>query len=395
MDHYVAFIPVRGGSKSIPLKNIKEINGRPLVYWVLDAAVQCNWIDRVYLSTDSDAIREKVASYIDEYQCGSKLRCLDRPAETATDTASTESAMLHFANSRSDFEHIVLIQATSPLLTSEHLGKAIEQYETHAWDSLLSVVRQKRFCWRTSGSNFYPINYDYKNRPRRQEFDGFLVENGAFYINTRNGLLNDGCRLSGAVGTYEMPEETYFEIDEPSDWIIVEQLLKNRCSQEYSLTCRLKKIKMLLTDCDGVMTDGGMYYFEHGDEAKRFNTRDGMAVQLLRERGILFGIITGENVDMVRRRAEKIGAAECYTGIKDKAAVLDKICSKYGLLYEQIAYIGDDRNDELVLKKVGLPCSVPDAAPEAREAALYITKRAGGHGAVREVAELLLASRLK
>ena len=226
MDNYVAFIPVRGGSKSIPLKNIREINGRPLVYWTLDAAVQCAKIDRVYLCTDSGAIRAKVEEYIRRNDCAEKLRCIDRPPETATDTASTESAMLYFAQACPDFAHMILIQATSPLLQAKHLSEAIAAYEAKQYDSLLSVVRQKRFCWKQDTAGFVPVNYDFRARPRRQEFDGYLVENGAFYINTRENLLRDECRLSGAIGVYEMDEETYFEIDEPSDWLIIEALMR-------------------------------------------------------------------------------------------------------------------------------------------------------------------------
>lgn len=390
MDRYIAFIPVRGGSKSIPLKNIRELCGRPLVYWTLDAAVDCPEVDRVYLCTDSPQIREKVQEYIDSRCCGEKLRCIDRPAETATDTASTESAMLYFAQSREDFEHILLIQATSPLLRAEHLSAAIACYKEKGWDSLLSVVRQKRFCWRPEGQGYAPVNYDFRNRPRRQEFDGYLVENGAFYLNTREALLRDKCRLSGQVGAYEMEEETYFEIDEPSDWLITEGLLGRRVSAGSDLAERAKSIKMVLTDCDGVLTDGGMYYSENGDELKRFNTKDGMAVQLLREHGIRFGIITGEKIDLVRRRGEKVKADECWLGISDKLAVVDQICERYGLTYGELAYLGDDINDVAVLKKVELPCSVPNGMPEAKDAALYVTTTPGGQGALREVVEQII-----
>lgn len=390
MDHYVAFIPVRGGSKSIPLKNIREICGRPLVYWTLDAAVDCPQIDRVYLCTDSPQIREKVTEYISEKDCAEKLRCISRPAETATDTASTESAMLYFGQTWENFEHIILIQATSPLLRAEHLSAAITHYQKEKFDSLLSVVRQKRFCWKSEGNGYAPVNYNFYNRPRRQEFDGYLVENGAFYINTREGLLQDKCRLSGRVGTYEMEEETYFEIDEPDDWLIIERLLARRISAKANWKERLKSIKMLLTDCDGVMTDGGMYYAENGDELKKFNTRDGMAVQLLREKGIRFGIITGEKTDLVRRRAEKVKADECWIGITDKLSAIDRICAKYRLSYQELAYIGDDCNDETVLKKVGFPCTVPAGIQQIKDAAIYVTKASGGQGAIREVAELIL-----
>ena len=393
MDRYVAFIPVRGGSKSIPLKNIKELNRRPLVYWTLDAAVQCKKIDRVYVCTDSGAIREKVDEYAALYQCRDKLLCIDRPRETATDIASTESAMLYFAGAYPEFERLVLIQATSPLLSAEHLSQAIEHYEAAGYDSLLSVVRQKRFCWVECENGYRPVNYNYNNRPRRQEFDGYLVENGAFYINTRTNLLESKCRLSGSVGVYVMPEETYFEIDEPSDWVIVEQLLKKRASTSRPHFDRIGRIKMLITDCDGVMTDGGMYYSELGDEGKKFNTRDGMAVQLLHKHGIRFGIITGENVDIVRRRAEKLHVDECHIGVPDKTVALDAICAKYGLTDQEIAYIGDDLNDIGVLQRVGLPCSVADGIQAAKSAALYVTRAKGGQGAVREVAELLIQNK--
>jgi len=392
MDKYVAFIPVRGGSKSIPLKNIREICGRPLVYWTLDAAVGCSKIEKVYLCTDSLAIREKVVAYIEENQCAEKLICIGRPPETATDTASTESAMLYFAQNWSGFEHIILIQATSPLLTEEDLSQAISKYEHEGYDSLLSVVRQKRFFWQVTGECYTPINYDFTHRPRRQEFDGYLVENGAFYINTRENLLQDACRLSGKVGVYEMAEETYFEIDEPSDWLIIEQMLSRRQGGNQGRQEGLKGIKLLLTDCDGVLTDGGMYYSESGEESKRFSTLDGMAVALLHNAGIKFGIMTGENVRLVRRRAEKMGADFCLLGVQDKLEALLKLCTEQGVALEEVAYIGDDVNDLDVLKLVGFPCCVPGGLLQVRQAARYITQCPGGQGAVREVAELILSA---
>lgn len=390
MDKYVAFIPVRGGSKSIPLKNIRNIHGRPLVYWTLDAAVNCQEISRVYVCTDSTAIKEKVEIYKNDFCCGDKLICIDRPADTATDTASTESAMLYFAQTYPDFENIILIQATNPLLDATQLSEAIDVYENNGYDSLLSVVRQKRFCWKVEGAGYVPVNYDYRQRPRRQEFNGFLVENGAFYMNSRANLLCDQCRLSGRVGAYEMPEKTYFEIDEPSDWVIIEQLLAEKAKDDDKLSDKISKIKMLLTDSDGVLTDGGMYYSENGDELKKFNTKDGMAVQRLREHGIRFGIITGENIELVRRRAEKLHADECHIGVSNKLEVLDAICAKYGIQYQDIAYIGDDINDLPILQRVGFACSVADAVAEAKNAAAYITRAKGGEGAVREVADRIM-----
>jgi len=382
----VAFIPVRGGSKSIPLKNIKLLNGRPLIYWTLDAAVNCAEINKVVVSTDSQEIKNVVEKY------GSpRIEIINRSEEVSTDTASTESVMIEFVKNY-DFENIVLVQATSPLLESGDITNGINKFFEDNIDSVLSVVRQKRFIWEERALVVNAINYDPQYRPRRQELNGFLVENGAFYITSKEDLLSTECRISGNIAAVEMPEETYFEIDEPSDWTIVEGLLKKKAKSE-SNDHVIKKIKCVLTDSDGVLTDGGMYYSENGDELKKFNTKDGMGFKLLRESGIMTGIITGENIELVRRRAEKMKVDEVYLGIQDKMKILDEICSKYNLKYDEIAYIGDDINDLEVIKTVGLGCTVNDGMECVKEVANVITKAKGGEGAVREVVEIILKAR--
>lgn len=386
-DKFVAFIPVRGGSKSIPLKNIKPIGGRPLVYWVIDAAVQCSEIDKVYVSTDSDAIRNAVKEYKETNTDCDKLMCIDRAEHTATDTATTESAMIDFAN-RYDFEHILLIQATSPLLTSKHLDEAIALYREGEKDSLLSVVRQKRFIWEDTINGAKPVNYDYLNRPRRQEFDGYLVENGAFYITTKNLLLETQCRMSGNIGVYEMEEETYFEIDEPSDWLIIENLMSKKQDNQNSIG--KKNIKLFATDCDGCLTDGGMYYTESGDELKKFSTLDGMGFGLLNKTGIKTAIITGEDTKIVERRAKKLKIDFLHMGVTDKITILKQIAKENNITLDEIAYMGDDINDIEVLKNVGLSFSVPNAMPEVRSIAKVVVSKKGGEGAVREAIEYVL-----
>ena len=383
----VAFIPVRGGSKSIPLKNIRLINGRPLVYWTLDAAAGCREVDKVVVSTDSDEIRKVVEKYDSD-----KIIIIDRSEEVSTDIASTESVMLEFAG-KYDFENIILVQATSPLLTEGDISGGIEKFRQEGIDSVLSVVRQKRFIWSESSDKAYAANYDPLKRPRRQEFEGFLVENGAFYITSRKRLLDTRCRISGNIGLYEMPEETYFEIDEPSDWIIAEGLLKNSRKDKPGLKDKVQKIKCLLTDSDGVLTDGGMYYSENGDELKKFNTKDGMGFKLIKEKGFITGIITGENVEIVRRRAQKMKLDLVYLGVHDKMKAIDEICTKLNLKYDEIAYIGDDINDLEVIKNVGFGCTVSDAMQCVKEAADYVARLNGGQGAVREVVELILNMR--
>ena len=218
VENMVAFIPVRGGSKSIPLKNIKEFCGKPLLYWTAKAANDCDYIDKVYICTDSERIREVALSLVLP-----KVEVIGRSSHTATDMAPTESAMLDFANTYT-FKNIILIQATSPLLEKSDLDEACRKYLEGGCDSLLSVVRQKRFIWKEKKDEVTPVNYQPQKRPRRQEMEGYFVENGAFYITGRKALLETGCRLSGKIGAYEMKEKNYFEIDEPIDWCIMEML---------------------------------------------------------------------------------------------------------------------------------------------------------------------------
>lgn len=216
----IAFIPVRGGSKSIPLKNIKPFCGKPLVCWNIEALEACPLVDEIIVATDSNEIEQVVAS---RNYC--KTRVYRRLAENACDTASTESVMLEYiryADLASD-TIFMLVQATSPLTQTIHFTEALQQYTAGAYDSMLTCVRNKRFFWNTDGTS---MNYDYRHRPRRQEFEGMLMENGAFYINIVANILQSGNRLSGRIGIYEMPEYTSFEIDEPDDWQVMENLMR-------------------------------------------------------------------------------------------------------------------------------------------------------------------------
>ena len=384
----VAFIPVRGGSKSIPLKNIKPISGKPLVYWTVKAACGCKYIDKVYVATDSARIKETVEGFKSEIEADAfaKVEVIDRSVESASDTASTEFVMLEFANNY-EFDNIVLVQATSPLLQSDDLDRGFDAFNEDGTDSVISVVPQKRFNWSYDSKGYvHPTNYDVFNRPRRQEFKGYLVENGAFYITSKSDLLKSRNRVSGNIRAVEMNEDTFFEIDEPSDWTIIEALMKKN---RISALREFPEIKMFLTDCDGCLTDGGMYYSEYGDELKKFNTRDGMGFSLLRENGIITGIITSENVDLNRRRAEKLQLDILEVGCKDKLMAVKRICKERGIDLTNVCYIGDDINDLEVIKMVGFGCCPADAMPQVREVAKCVTKAKGGEGVIREVVEVL------
>lgn len=387
MNKIIAFIPVRGGSKSIPLKNIKPFCGKPLVCWNIEALEGCDLIDEIIVATDSDKIEETVLA-----QSYKKTKIYRRSAKNACDTASTESVMLEYIN----YAHLpqedifVLVQATSPLTETQHFTEALGIYLKGQYDSMLTCVRNYRFFWNEDGTS---KNYDYMNRPRRQNFKGELMENGAFYINTVSNILKSGNRLSGKIGIYEMPEYTATEIDEPDDWIILENLMRKHV---LSKRTSQPQIKLFLSDVDGTLTDGGMYYSEKGDELKKFNTRDGMGFQLLREAGIKTGIITSENTKIVANRAKKLKIDFLIQGKRNggKLAAAQEICDQLGITLNEVAYIGDDINCRELLEAVGL-AACPNNAIESIKTlqGVYIMTSCGGYGCVREFSDLILTAK--
>ncbi|QHT69574.1 acylneuraminate cytidylyltransferase family protein [Rhodocytophaga rosea] len=225
----IAFIPVRCGSKSIPFKNIKDFCGKPLIYWNLKALQDCTKVDKIYVATDCSEIEQVAKSF-----GFSKVEVYRRQVENATDTASTESVMLEFLEWKAvqfqEEDIFILVQATSPFTSTRDFTEALQLFQKDALDSLLTCVRTKRFFWNKEGT---PINYDYRSRPRRQDFPGMLMENGAFYVSTIQAIMVSKNRLSGKIGIYEMSEDTAIELDEESDWLIAEQIMK--ANRSYSI----------------------------------------------------------------------------------------------------------------------------------------------------------------
>lgn len=149
--------------------------------------------------------------------------------------------------------------------------------------------------------------------------------------------------------------------------------------------------KLVITDIDGVWTDGGMYYTAEGDVMKRFSVKDGWGVIFLRELGIPVAIMTGEDTQIVQKRADKLKIKYCYLGVKDKVAQAKELCRELGISLEEIAFIGDDLNDLPLLRLVGYSAS-PDNAPEyVKREVRYVTAAHGGYGAFREFVEKLLS----
>ena len=211
----VSLIPARGGSKSIPKKNLYPLNGKPLISYVIEAS-KASLVDETWVSTDCPDI-EKFALSLG-------VNVLKRPARLATDTATTESVLLHFVENVICTD-LLLIQPTSPMITFEDINRGIELFKTQEYSSVISVVDgDDMLIWDKKWH--HPMNYDPYNRGRRQErTNTFVIETGGFYIISKENLLKNRCRITNNVGYCYVKKENIFEVDTLEDLEIISKLM--------------------------------------------------------------------------------------------------------------------------------------------------------------------------
>lgn len=215
MSSTVAIIPARGGSKGIPRKNVIDVAGKPLIAWSILQAAAAREIDSVWVTSDDDEILAVAESY--------GARPIRRPAEISGDRATSESAWLHALDvieaQGVSVELVVAMQATSPLREASDLDGGIRQLREQGHDSLLSVAEvEDFFMWRLGADgNAESVNYDYRDRKRRQQIEKRYLENGSFYVFRPDQLRRDNNRLGGRIGLFTMARHKMFQIDNPED----------------------------------------------------------------------------------------------------------------------------------------------------------------------------------
>lgn len=226
---YISCILIaRGNSKGIPGKNLKDVGGKPLIYWTLKAAFDSKSINDIWVSSDDPDIIH--------YARSMGVRVIERPSKYASDSASSESAWLHalsvIESEKSTPDLLVLPQVTSPVRGPNDFDLAISKLIENNSDSLLSVSKISDFLvWGTSSSGFKSMNYDFKNRLRRQEIEEKFLENGSFYICKPNILRFNNNRLGGKISYYELEKFKQFQIDDEGDIEICEAILSLKNSR--------------------------------------------------------------------------------------------------------------------------------------------------------------------
>ncbi len=376
----IIIIPARGGSKRIKNKNLVPINGIPLIDYTIKHALDSSFQSQIYVSTDSEVLKRHLKKF--------EINIITRPKRISSDRSPSELALIDVLDFRKkmkleDPTNIIFLQCTSPYRHKKDIDNAFYKFKKGNYDSLLSVVNSKKFIWQYEKKKFKPVNYDYKKRPREQDFTNFYEENGSIYITKTKKLRSNMNRLSEKIGFYEMNIFSSFQIDEPHDLKIISSILpKNKI-------VNLNKIKIIVSDFDGVFTDNNLYLNDQGIESVKLSRSDGMAIKMLKEKNLKFIVISSEKNKVVFQRCKKL-RIECFYGVDNKLDFLEKYLKKNNIKFNEAMYIGNDINDFESMRECGISVTVKDGNEKIKKISDFVLSKNGGCGAIRELVELIL-----
>lgn len=379
----ISVIPARGGSKGIKNKNLREVNGIPLIARTIIIAKQSKYINQVYVSSDSDQILQVAERY------GALTH--KRSIAAASDNASTEDALIDFIGSLPEIpKELIYLQTTSCFTKSTELDQAIEIFfEDTKIDMLFSARKFHSFVWRSNSdtSAFSGVNHDNElPRKRRQALDvEEVLEDGGFYALRTRQLLKTKNRYAGVCMPFISSLPIIPEIDD------VEDLELSRFLANYFDKSEIKfNLDTLFCDFDGVLTDDHVYVDTDGKETVRCTRADGMGCQLLSKLNVDVIILSSEENSVVSKRAGKM-KIKCFQNVKNKKQFITDYVSRNKLDLNSVGFIGNDLNDLEALKTVGVPMITKDAAIELKAEGFRVLNVNGGDGALRVIATLMNA----
>lgn len=422
----IGILPLRAGSVGIPHKNRQKIQGKPLYHYALQAMIDSGVFTQIIVATDDCVL----LMHDDHYP---EATFYHRNQTNARNTSTSEDLL------REVFRHFkltsgtaVLVQATTPYVQASDFREAFNQLsdEPVEFRSLVSVVPFYRFLWENSQGYGKELSFPPGKRYLRQQATGeTYMENGAFYFFDIAGFLNTNDRSPGKTSLYVMPEYTAIEIDESMDLaaargIMDEQarqkaIIKSWGDDQFSSTVRvgnwresedepqdnsplddlikkLDKVKMIVSDVDGVLTDNCFYYDTDGDFVRKFNSYDGVGVDLLQQAGYEVCLLTSntryaaEEILYQRALDTDIPIANVYVTDEKKGEQLKEICYKFKMTPEQVLYIGNDIADLPAARIAGVSVCSADTPYGVYKEFTLTTWASGGEGVLREVASILL-----
>ena len=322
---------------------------------------------------------------------------VDRPLALAGDKSSSEEALLHaldtlYPDGSPQPEIFLFLQCTSPLTSAGDIDALVEALRREDADSAFLATRFYHFVWRADeDGDFHGVNHDRGVRQLRQDRPAEYFESGSGYAMKLAGFREHRHRFFGRVAAAEMPEEHLGEIDTPADFEAIESRMRARRGAEARAKLP-QPVEALVMDFDGVLTDDTVIVDQDGIEHVRCSRADGMGIDLLSRSGLPMIVLSREANPVVAARCRKL-KLECVHGLETKLATLEDWAARKRIDLARTVYVGNDVNDLECMAAVGFPVAPADAHETARDAARLVLQKNGGHGAVRELADMLLEQR--
>lgn len=408
MADVLALIPARGGSKGLPRKNLRLLQGHPLVAYAIAAGLQAQHVTRTVCSTDDAEIAAIALRY------GAEVPFM-RPAELAQDLTPDLPVCqhaLHWFAEREGWQPAIVVhlRPTAPIRFPGEVDAAIEvllaQPAATAVRSVCPAPCNPYKMWRLpddserSAPFMIPlldvpgISEPY-NHPR-QELPPVWWHNGAIDV-IRSQVILTGSMTGHRVLPHRTDGRYAIDIDHELELRMAEVLMEGLDCIRPGSALDWGRIQLLVLDVDGTLTPGTMYYGPDGEALKRFHTHDGHGISMVRQRGVQVAIVTSEKTAIAPARAHKLGISHVYIGVQDKLTLLRELCTHLGISLREVAYVGDDAGDVAPMcalaRAGGIPCAVADARPEVRSVARYVCPSRGGYGAVRDVCDLIFTAK--
>ena len=398
MVKVLTLIPARGGSKGIPRKNIKKLAGHPLIAYSISASLSAELVERTIVTTDDPEIAEIARGY------GADLPFM-RPEELAQDDTRDLPVFQHALTWLKEQEGyqpdlVVQLRPTSPFRPPGLIDKAVKLLlDNPQASSVRGVVPSnqnpyKMWNIKEDGRMLPILNLDQPepyNMPR-QELPKTFWQTGHIDVIRADSIIK-GSMSGDEVYSCLIDPIFSLDLDNILDWQQAESRIRDLGTKIIlpgkMSTESLKDISLLVLDFDGVITDDRVYVNQHGEESVAAHRGDGMGIALLKKTGVEVIILSTEKNPVVQARAEKLGI-QAYQGIDDKKSCLDSILREKSIPGSQVVYLGNDLNDLPCFPLVGLAAAVADAHPELINEAQLVLHKKGGHGAVRELCDLII-----
>lgn len=373
----VAFIPARAGSQRTPGKNIQPVLDVPLFLWAANNLNRCLPKEDIYIDSNSDEILSLAAKH--------GFGTIKRPEDLATNATNGNQFMLwEISNVKAD----VYIQHLPPMifLKQSTLESAIDAVVNKGHDSAVGVVEKHMYLWKDGRPA-----YDLDNLPNSFTLEPTMHEGMGLYVVKADTINEKQTRFGDNPALIKLDNFEAIDIDYPEDLEFARtaanglgyHTVYTEGINQYKLD--KEKIKLLIIDVDGTMTDGGMYYTESGDEFKKFNTKDGIGIKRAIENGTPVAFLSaGKNKNLIQNRADLLGVHLVYAGYEPKLNIINDWCGHLNISKNEIAYIGDDINDISLTGEVGIFACPNDAIDKIRNQSTIVLSKKGGEGCVRE-----------